>query len=136
MLRLPPTPLGCSAKNVCGGKKGPSHTRSWRTRRTGKTQIKSPFGASACLTRSDKTKLELKKGGHKRRERIRDNGENNAEMVTEGFPGRVHPQKRMRYLKKRVCRDGQYRIDIQYSSTWGECIGDTSGKKAVSRLLE
>lgn len=22
------------------------------------------------------------------------------------------------YLKERVCRDGQYRVDIQYSSAW------------------
>lgn len=132
MLRLPPTPLGCSAKNVCGGKKKDLHIQG----AGGQDGQGKPKSASACLTRSDKTKLELKKGGHNRRERIRDNGENNAEMVTEGFPGRVHPQKRMRYLKKRVCRDGQYRIDIQYSSTWGECIGDTSGKKAVSGLLE
>lgn len=29
---------------------------------------------------------------------------------------RIHPQKRMRYLEE-VCRDGQYRVDIQHSGT-------------------
>lgn len=44
-------------------------------------------------------------------------------MVTEGFQGDTSTEE-MRYLEENVYRDGQYRVDIQYSGaremyTWG-----------------
>lgn len=44
-------------------------------------------------------------------------------MVTEGFQGGTSTEE-MRYLEERVYRDGQDRVDIQYSGagemyTWG-----------------